>query len=83
MASTDLRRRLKHILARWLALAERDFRLAQETHDGSARARRRYRWAHEQLRLAEWEATMLLGMLDSSSPAPRPEAIGVESESGR
>lgn len=80
MASTDLRNRLKHILARWLTLAERDFRLAQETHDGSPRARRRYRWAHEQLRLAEWEATMLLGMLDSSASATRPEAIGCLSD---
>jgi hypothetical protein len=59
---------LKRIVARWLALAELDFRLAQRTHDGSARARRRYARAREQLRLAEWEAALLLGTQSSCSP---------------
>ncbi len=82
MTSADLRKRLKHILARWLQLAERDFLSAQLDHDGSPRARRRYRWAAEQLRLAEWEAAVLLRMADSSAPAPRPEAIGAGDENG-
>ena len=60
------RKALKRMLANWLLLAELDFRLAQRTYDGSARARRRYRWAREQLRLVEWEAALLL----SSSRRP-------------
>jgi hypothetical protein len=56
----DLNLWWRKTLANWLLLAELDWRLAQRTLDGSARARRRYAWALEQLRQAERAVEELL-----------------------
>jgi len=55
-AGMNLKRWWKQVVARWLALAEADYRRAQQTHDLTERARRRYRWARSQLEQAEAEA---------------------------
>lgn len=49
------------VLARVLAMAELDLRLAQQRHDGSNRARRRYSRAREQLERLERLALQEIG----------------------